>query len=570
MPDNEERPATIDASAGRGAAGADSAVRDSEVDRLSNRYVAEYARRSPMMATFLGVPGDSDRLDDLSPAGLADGHELVTRTLAAITAAESMGPADDIARDVLVERLEVERDLYESGWAHATLNVIASPLQYLRMVFDLMPTGTDEDAAAMARRLAAVPEALAGYRQSLLHAARQGQVAAVRQIDKCAGQCDTYAGLSGTGFFTGLAESLTTGGAGGGALSAELAAAGAVADAAYAQLADFLRTQLRPYAPEKDAVGRQRYELASRDFLGAVIDLEETYAWGWSEFLVLEAELQAVAERIAPGAGAAGAAAALDADPAYQLVGLDSLQAWMQDLSDRAVADLSGTHFEIPEQIRTLECLIAPPGGGVGAYYTGPSDDFSRPGRMWWAVEPGREVFSTWRENSVVYHEGVPGHHLQIATAVYRRESLNDYQRLLAGTSAHSEGWALYAERLVRELGYLANDGQLLGLLESQMFRSARVIIDIGMHLELPIPAGTGFHEGERWTSGLGLEFLLTRTITDPAHCRDQIDRYLGWPGQAPSYKVGERAWIAGRDAARRRRGDSFDFKAFHTAALNM
>jgi uncharacterized protein (DUF885 family) len=471
---------------------------------------------------------------------------------------------------VLIERLEVERDRYESGWLHAALNVIDSPVQNVRMVFDLMPTDTDDDVAVLARRMAAVPEALAGYRQSLLHAAEQGTVSAVRQIDKCAGQCDTFSGVSGTGYFTGLAESVNPDGGRGDALTAELTAGAATADAAYAQLADFLRTQLRRYAPEKDAVGRERYELGSRDFLGAVIDQEETYAWGWAEFLDIEAEMKEVAERIAPGAGPAGAAAALDADPAYQTYGLDGLQAWMQQLSDRALANLSGTHFEIPDQIRTLECRIAPPGGGVGAYYTGPSDDFSRPGRMWWAVEPGREVFSTWRETSVVYHEGVPGHHLQIATAVYRKEFLNDYQRLLAGTSAHAEGWALYAERLVRELGYLANDGQLLGLLESQMFRTARVIIDIGMHLELEIPAGTGFHAGERWTPELGLEFLLTRTITDPAFCRDEIDRYLGWPGQAPSYKIGERAWLAGRDAARRRQGAAFDFKAFHSAALNM
>jgi uncharacterized protein (DUF885 family) len=153
---------------------------------------------------------------------------------------------------------------------------------------------------------------------------------------------------------------------------------------------------------------------------------------------------------------------------------------------------------------------------------------------------------------------------------VHRRDSLNDNQRLLAGTSAHSEGWALYAERLVRELGYLSNDGELLGLLDSQLFRAARVIVDIGMHLELDIPVGTGFHEGERWTGELGLEFLMTRTITDEAHCRSEIDRYLGWPGQAPSYKIGERVWIAGRDDARRRHGEAFDFKAFHSAALNM
>ena len=224
------------------------------------------------------------------------------------------------------------------------------------------------------------------------------------------------------------------------ALTAALAEAAAAADAAYAALGTFLRTELRPLAPDSDAVGRERYALASRNFLGAVIDLEETYAWGWPEFLAIEAEMREVAERIAPGAGPTGAAAALDADPAYQLNGLDALQAWMQDLSDRAISDLAGTHFEIPDPIKTLECLIAPPGGGVGAYYTGPSDDFSRPGQMWWAVEPGREVFSTWRETSVVYHEGVPGHHLQIATAVYRRDTLNDYQRLLAGTSAHCGG----------------------------------------------------------------------------------------------------------------------------------
>lgn len=542
----------------------------SEINELSNAYVVEFVRCSPMMATYVGLPGGEDKLDDLSPAGLAEGHELVMRTLRALQAAPSTGTDDDIARDVLLERLEVARDLYDSGWAHANLNVLASPLQDLRMVFDLMPTDSDGDVEILARRMAAVPAALAGYQESLLTAANSGRVSALRQIDKCAIQCDTYSGIIGTGFFAGLAEAVNPDGGRGAALTAALTSGAAAADAAYATLGTFLRSELRPNAPEKDAVGRERYELASRDFLGAVVDLEETYAWGWSEFLAIETELHAVAERIAPGAGPAGAAAVLDADPAFQIAGHDGLRAWMQDLSDRAVADLGTSHFEISDQIKTLECLIAPPGGGVGAYYTGPSDDFSRPGRMWWAVEPGREVFSTWRETSTIYHEGVPGHHLQIATAVARKDTLNDFQRLLAGTSAHAEGWALYAERLVRELGYLRSDGQLLGLLESQMFRAARVIVDIGMHLELTIPAGTGFHEGEQWTSELGLEFLLTRTITDPAHCRDEIDRYLGWPGQAPSYKIGERIWLAGRDAAKQRHGSSFDFKAFHAAALNM
>lgn len=85
-----------------------------------------------------------------------------------------------------------------------------------------------------------------------------------------------------------------------------------------------------------------------------------------------------------------------------------------------------------------------------------------------------------------------------------------------------------------------------------------------------PLPAGTGFHEGERWTPELGLEFLLARTISDPAHVHDEVDRYLGWPGQAPSYKLGERLWLAAREDARRRHGSAFDLVAFHRAALQM
>jgi uncharacterized protein (DUF885 family) len=260
----------------------------------------------------------------------------------------------------------------------------------------------------------------------------------------------------------------------------------------------------------------------------------------------------------------------LDADPRYRVHGNDGLQAWMQRLSDQALDELRGVHFDIPDPLMKLECRIAPPGGGVGAYYTGPADDFSRPGRMWWSVPADRTEYSTWRETSTVYHEGVPGHHLQIATAVYQSESLNKFQRLLAGTSGHAEGWALYAERLMRELGYLSDDGDLMGMLDAHLFRAARVIIDLGMHLELEIPKGSGFHEGERWTPELGLEFMITRTITDDAQLPDEVDRYLGWPGQAPAYKLGERVWLAARDAARERGGEQFDLRRFHQQALEM
>jgi uncharacterized protein (DUF885 family) len=106
--------------------------------------------------------------------------------------------------------------------------------------------------------------------------------------------------------------------------------------------------------------------------------------------------------------------------------------------------------------------------------------------------------------------------------------------------------------------------------LDAHLFRAARVVVDLGMHLELVIPKGTGFHEGERWTPALGLEFMTSRTLTDPALVRDEVDRYLGWPGQAPSYKLGERVWLAARDEAKQRDPERFDLTSFHKAALEM
>jgi uncharacterized protein (DUF885 family) len=191
---------------------------------------------------------------------------------------------------------------------------------------------------------------------------------------------------------------------------------------------------------------------------------------------------------------------------------------------------------------------------------------------MWWAVPLGINTFSTWREVTTVYHEGVPGHHLQVAQTAYRSELLNRWQRLLCWVSGHGEGWALYAERLMDELGYLADPGDKLGMLDSQAFRAARVVVDLGMHLELEIPRDNpfGFRPGERWTPQIGWEFMRGHCRVPDETLRFELNRYLGWPGQAPSYKVGERIWLAARDAAKIRKGADFDLKTFHRDALNL
>ncbi|MGY1437030.1 DUF885 domain-containing protein [Streptomyces reniochalinae] len=534
------------------------------VHALCDAYVDSYARLNPLAATEFGIGGHDDRLPDLSPEGHQARAELARGALAGMAGAEPADEAGRIAKAVFRERIGVEAEMHEAGLPAASLNMIASPAQDIRWVFDLMPTTTADDWAAIAKRLARVPEALAGYRASLLASADNGLLPAARQVRRAREQCATWSGAGS--FFATLAASADSVPGVDGALRADLDAGARAAAAGYAELGAFLHNTLAPRATQQDAVGEEYYGLWSRKFTGAELDLREVYEWGWDEFALTEAELVEVADRIAPGAGPAGAAKALDADARYLVGSQAEFRAWMQELSDRALADLRGRHFDIPDELMTLECRIAPPGGGLGAYYSNPADDFSRPGTMWWSLPTGKAEIPTWREASTVYHEGVPGHHLQIGTAV-ATPTLNRFQRLLCFIDGHGEGWALYAERLMREFGFL-DDGYLLGMLNKSLFRAARVVVDIGMHLELEIPAGTGFHEGQRWTPELGQEFLRTRVLLDSARALDEIDRYLGWPGQAPSYKVGERLWLSIRDDLRARRGSAFDLKEFHMHAL--
>lgn len=538
------------------------------IHQICDQFVVDYAAAHPDVAIQIGVAGHETEVTDYSPEGHAARAALTRRARTAIEACVPADAGERAAKAVFTERSGLDLELHEAGLDVASLNAIASPVHELRMVFDLLPQDKPEHWETLAIRMAKVPVAMDGIRASLMAAADTGHVAALRQVAKVAEQCETWAGLHGSkGYFQALlagakdvpiSESLVC----------TLEHHAHTAQEAFAEFAGFLRAELAPLAPSKDAVGEDIYRLWSRYFTGAALDLHEAYAWGWEEFSRIEAEMREVAGRIKPGAALAEVAATLDADPRYLLDGQDAFRRWMQSLSDDALKSLRGKHFDIPEPLMALECLIAPPGGGVGAYYTAPNEDFSRPGRMWWSVPQDKDQFSTWREVTTVYHEGVPGHHLQIATAVHQAATLNRYQRVMAFTSGHAEGWALYAERLMRELGFLGDDGDLLGMLDAHLFRAARVIVDIGMHLELEIPAGTGFHEGERWTPELGLEFLLTRTITDPVHVHDEIDRYLGWPGQAPSYKLGERLWLAAREDAKQRAGADFDIKHFHSQAL--
>ncbi len=533
------------------------------IDAIAEAWVDEVAELSPTLATYIGRFEHNGRLDDLSPEGHEKRHAAAQRTLAALESAEPVDEVDEVTKADLAGDLRLMIALHDAGAHLRDLNVIASPVQDLRSVFDLMPTDTVDDWSVISDRLAAIPAALDGYRQTLRAGIAAGVVPARRQVREVITQIGRY--TSDTGFF---AEFVLEASPAEGHLPASLARTlsghTGAARVAYDELASFLRDELLPVASEHDAVGRELYALHSRQFLGAEIDLDETYEWGVQELARMVAEQESIANEILPGASVEEAVAFLEQDPTRKLHGTDALQAWMQETSDRAVAELGATHFDIPEEVRTLECMIAPTNEG-GIYYTGPTDDFSRPGRMWWSVPEGVDSFDTWRELTTVYHEGVPGHHLQIAQAVYNRAELNSWRRLLAGSSGHAEGWALYAERLMEQLGYLDDPADRLGMLDGQRMRAARVVLDIGVHLGKPRLDGTG-----TWDAEYALEFMRRNVNMPDEFIQFEVNRYLGWPGQAPSYKVGQRIWEQIRDETAAREGDDFDIKRFHMRALRV
>ena len=535
---------------------------ETQIDQLADQLVKDQAATYPSFATSIGYPGGEGDMDDYSPEALAQEQTDIKAVIAKL---EALTPADDIdlvTKEAMLFSLKGEIATYDSGLAFRSLNNIASAAQGVRGVFDISPTATVQDWENLASRMSKVGESLRGYARSLEEGAKRNDAPAARQLTEVIKQAEQI--TTADGFFHTFAKNAKAeSGDLPESLKKQLQEAAASATAGYAEFGDYLKGLL-PRSTSPDAIGRERYQILSRRFLGATVDLDETYEWGKEELARVVAEQTAVANEILPGASVAEAVKHLENDPSTKLRGTEALQKWMQKLSDEAIAKLSGSHFEIADPIKKLECMIAPTQHG-GIYYTGPSDDFSRPGRMWWSVPVGVTEFDTWRETTTVYHEGVPGHHLQVAQATYIRDTLNAWRRLSSWTSGHGEGWALYAERLMQDLGFLSNPADRLGMLDGQRMRAARVVLDIGVHLGKQNLEGTGV-----WDFDYALNFMRSNVNMSPEFVRFEVTRYFGWPAQAPSYKVGQRIWEQIRDDYAARKGASFDIKEFHKTALNL
>ena len=539
----------------------------SPVYQLSDQYIEQLADSDPGLATALGIAGHDHEMTDFSPKGHEQRHQITQTTFNKLNSLDTSADRDRLAAGVLRNSLEMSTLEYDAGEHLRSIRVLAGDVDSARAIFDLMPTATADNWKTIAERMQAVPTAFAGMRESWSLGISRKVVAPRRQAIVVAEQLEIWAGTpKSPGFFTQFAESAS---AVDGAPLEKLRRAAIDASNSMAETAKFLRQTYATAADPRNGVGPERHALARRRFMGMNVDAQEAYEWGFAEVSRLDAELVKTAKEIKPNATLDEVRHFLDTDPKHSIEGEENLREWLQKLMDDAMSFLiRENHFDIPKEIHRVEAMISPPGGAAAMYYTSPSEDLSRPGRTWYPAN-GRTRFPLWSEPTTAYHEGVPGHHLQIGMATVNSEKLSRFQRN-EFVSGHGEGWALYAERLMDELGFLGKPEYRLGYLYAQAFRAARIVVDIGMHCEFTIPKESKWHGGEAWTPELALEFLSARSSSDDEFNKSEINRYLGWPAQAISYKLGERVWLSLREDAKRKHGANFDLRAWHAYALDL
>jgi uncharacterized protein (DUF885 family) len=532
--------------------------------RIASDLVDDLSALDPVLRTQLGIPGsDHEWGDAFGLSGKEQTLEVQARYRPLIEPfLDSDDPRERLAARVLTASFEESLAAYNAGDHFLDLRHLASPFHQIRLVFDVMKTETRDNRENIVRRLDTLERPLGDYRTLLEEGLARGIVVARRQVESIVLQARRV-----TEDPASIDEIVAKVEAVDGS-SPTLTAAAEGARAAFAEFADWLETHYLPHALAEDGVGEDAYVRAADRLVGMEVDPDEAYAWGWEEFHRLLGEMERVADLILPGEGIEATKEYLETDSSVTAAGTEDLLSFVEGILQSAVAELAGSHFEVPDEIRPLTVNLAPAGSPLGVYYRRPSEDFSRPGSVWYSIGD-QEVFPLYQHVSTAFHEGFPGHHLQISTAMYRRDDISRYQRLLTWYPGYGEGWGMYAEVLMGELGFLENPQHYFGMLAKQMYRAARVVVDIGLHLSKMVDESSPLAAGEPWSFDNAVEFMRVYGFRTAAQARDEVLRYLGWPGQAIAYKLGERELLAIRENSKEQLGPDFDLKTFHSTVID-
>jgi len=539
---------------------ASAAAAPSRVDSLANAYWATYLDLNPEEGTALGLPNaDHARIFDNRLAAIERGHArfdaLRTATLAIDTAAVA-GTPQEVTYAILREALESEaarRTCRTELWG------VASYVNGWQAVYTdvalLQPVGSDSLRAAALTRARAIPgfidTEIANLREGLRLGYSSPKVIVrnvMRQLD------DLVATPPARSPFHSPAERDS-------APAFDSALTRVIADSINPAIRRFRAFLERDYLPKaREALGvsanpegAQCYAALLRAFSTLPISGDSVYAMGLREMEQLQGRMRTIAARSFAGESLTTLLPRLRSDPRYTF-------RTPQEVIDSAGAVIARGKASMPKWFGRLpkaDVIVQPypefrqKAGAPGQYQTAP-DDGSRPAIF--LINPSNPTqVSRADAEATAVHEAIPGHHLQAAIAKERTD-LHPLSRYLFN-SGFGEGWALYAEELADEMGMYSGDLGRMGMLSSASFRAARMVIDAGIHTK-------------GWTREQSLDYLLSHTVLPQSVAEGEIDRYISWPGQAPSYMIGKTVILGLRERARATLGSRFDIRAFHDQVL--
>ncbi len=539
---------------------------DPALTALLDRHWTWTATTFPEFGSYRGDHRFGDRLTDASAQAIAKRDREVVAFLAEARAIPRAGltATERVSLELFINAQQRQVDLMAFPAARGmSLRALGGPQTQLAELLQIMPTGTVAQVEQMLARIAAFPLRMAQEMALIRSSAAAGWVPAQDVLQRVVAQLDSQLAAPADGMphyrpFQRLGRDIPA------AEQALLQQRGRAAIQqhvvpALTALRTLIANELLPKAPAQGALrhypgGEAVYALYVRQQTTTSLTPQQIHDIGQRELMRLRGEMEAVMQKAGFKGTFAQFVEHLNTDPKFFHTSPEALLAGYRDIAKRVDAELPKLFAELPRAPYGIQPMPAHMGANRAEYYNGPAIDGSRAGfffanTMAWRKRP------IWGMETLVAHETMPGHHLQIARATELRD-LPNFRRSGFGYTAFSEGWALYAETLGFELGLYTDPYSRYGHLQWQAFRAARLVADTGVH-------------ALGWTRQQAIAFMVERTGVEREFVASEVDRYTSQPAQALAYMIGKLKFDELRDRAKARLGARFDIRKFHNAVLD-
>jgi uncharacterized protein (DUF885 family) len=544
----------------------DAAPASAQLRDLAASFWERFLEEAPTFATILGDRRFDDRLEDVTPAATAAQIAWLDDVAARARAIDDgdLSAAERVTRQMLLDEVEGRVLANRTRVEEWTVDPLQGPAMRLLDLVDYHTLRTPEDGRNLAARWRAIGKHLDDMRANLREAADDGLVAAAKPVER---MVDILRKLEATPpdewKLVAPAAALPADWSEADRAAVRTAiveAANEAAIPAFTRYRETLERHIAPIARSNETPGIVHVPggaAAYRDLIRVHTTLplspEEIHATGLAEIERIDREFVELGGRVLGTKDLDGTLAALRDDPRLRFDTADEVFAVAKRSLARATAAIPEWFGRLP----VAACVVIPvPDHSAEhqtiAYYSWPALDGSRPGRYYINLH-APTTRPRYEAEALAFHQAIPGHHLQIAIA-QELDGLPAFQRVL-GSTAFSEGWGLYTERLSDEMGLYSSDMDRFGILSYDAWRAGRLVVDTGMH-------------ALGWTRQQAIDFLRAHSALAENNIENEVDRYIVWPGQALAYKTGQLEILRLRAAAKERLGAAFEIKAFHDTVL--